>query len=82
VVWRYPLTGLALLTDGLQMLALKMPGGEPHEPFFQPLLRGVMTAESRERAEEQLRGFLLSPRIRQRAQDDLTLLLAVRLMTS
>jgi hypothetical protein len=71
-------TGLALFTDGLQMLALKMPQGSPHAAFFAPLLQLVATAPARERAEEQLRSFLQSPRITQRADDDLTLVLAVR----
>lgn len=77
-ICRWPMTGLALLTDGLQMLALKMPQGEPHVPFFQPLLRGVAASRDPDHALEQLRSFLQSPRIQQRADDDLTLMLAVR----
>jgi hypothetical protein len=71
-------TGLALFTDGLQMLALKMPQGVPHVAFFAPLMHLLATASEREHAETQLRSFLLSPRIAQRADDDLTLVLAVR----
>ena len=33
-----PINGVALFSDGLQMLALKIPGGTPHPPFFTPLL--------------------------------------------
>ncbi len=66
---------LALLSDGLQLLALKMPAGEPHAPFFAPLFRFV--AECGEDGQEQLQSFLRSPRIVDRADDDLTLLLAV-----
>lgn len=72
-----PARGLALLSDGLQMLALKMPEGRPHAPFFMPLLRFTAGAEPA-RAEEQLRAFLQSPGVAQRTDDDLTLLLAVR----
>jgi hypothetical protein len=71
-------TGLALFSDGLQMLALKMPDGLPHPPFFAPLLRLLEEAKNRSLAESQLRRFLQSPRITQRADDDLTLVLAVR----
>jgi Protein phosphatase 2C len=71
-------TGLALFSDGLQMLALKMPEATPHPPFFAPLLRLVAEVRDRALAEEQLRRFLQSPRITQRADDDLTLVLAVR----
>jgi hypothetical protein len=71
-------TGLALFTDGLQMLALKMPQASPHTAFFAPLLHLLATTTEREHAESQLRSFLQSPRITQRADDDLTLVLAVR----
>jgi acyl-coenzyme A thioesterase PaaI-like protein len=71
------ITGLALFSDGLQMLALKMPQGTPHAPFFQPLLRFVSEMPDPDRATEQLRNFLQSARITQRADDDLTLILAV-----
>jgi hypothetical protein len=77
-VRRAPLTGLALFSDGLQMLALKMPQGSPHGPFFTPLLRFLADVKERNTAEEQLRRFLQSPRITERADDDLTLVLAVR----
>jgi len=77
-VRRKPARGLAMLSDGLQMLALKMPGGEPHAPFFAPLLRFTAAAAEPERAELQLRAFLQSSGVVQRTDDDLTLLLAVR----
>jgi hypothetical protein len=72
-----PIRGVAMFTDGLQMLALKMPEGEPHAPFFVPLLRYVANADDPAKAAESLKGFLQSPKITQRADDDLTLLLAV-----
>ena len=66
---------LALLSDGLQLLALKMPAGEPHAPFFAPLFHFV--AECGEDGQQQLQSFLRSPRIADRSDDDLTLVLAV-----
>src|SRR5262249_49570506 len=69
--------GLALLSDRLQMLALKMRRGAPHFPFVQPLFRFVTEIHDSAVAEEQLRSFLQSSRITQRADDDLTLMLAV-----
>jgi hypothetical protein len=77
-VLRAPLTGLALFSDGLQMLALKMPQGTPHPPFFAPLLRLVADIKDRSTAEEHLRRFFQSDRITERTDDDLTLVLAVR----
>jgi len=66
---------LALLSDGLQLLALKMPAGEPHAPFFMPLFRFV--AECGEDGQQQLQSFMRSPRVADRSDDDLTLVLAV-----
>lgn len=70
-------TRAALFSDGLQMLALKMPTSAPHLPFFAPLFRFLESATDLAEAREQLKVFLNSPRIRSRADDDLTLLLAV-----
>jgi hypothetical protein len=71
------LQGLALLTDGLQRLALKMPEATPHSPFFDPLLRFAKVSRDDQGASKQLTHFLESPRVTDRADDDLTLVLAV-----
>ncbi|CCW36419.1 serine/threonine protein phosphatase [Chthonomonas calidirosea] len=68
--------GIAVTTDGLQRLALKLPQGEPHAPFFLPLFRFAANTGSDSR--QQLENFLRSPRIAERTDDDLTLVLAVR----
>lgn len=70
------ISGIAALSDGLQLLALKMPEAEPHAAFFRPLLRLVADAPNTQAAEDALRAFLRSERITQRADDDLTLVLA------
>lgn len=67
---------LALFTDGLQMLALKMPDGTPHPPFFGPLFRFVEGTTDPEEAREQLAAFLAAPKVTGRTDDDLTLVLA------
>ncbi len=74
---REPITGLGVLSDGLQRLAMKMPDGHPHPAFFTPLLRFTAEALDLNEAEEQLQAFLQSDKITQRADDDLTLVLAV-----
>lgn len=76
VVWRQDVTQLALFSDGLQMLALAMPQGAPHGPFFAPLFRFAAGACDEQAAGERLARFLASPRIRERTHDDVTLLLA------
>jgi hypothetical protein len=60
------------------MLALRMPGAEPHPAFFNPLFRMMLDADDEEEAELHLRSFLESDRIRERSDDDLTLVLATR----
>jgi len=71
----YGLTGGAVFSDGLQMLALKMPEGTPHPPFFGPLLRFVADATDAGQADAALRSFLASPRVTGQTTDDLTLVL-------
>jgi serine/threonine protein phosphatase PrpC len=75
-VWRGTVARLAVFSDGLQHLALKMPEGTPHAPFFAPLFRFADQPLPQLEAQEQLTAFLSSPRILERADDDLTLLLA------
>jgi serine/threonine protein phosphatase PrpC len=75
-VWRGRATFLAAFSDGLQMLALRMSDGTPHAPFFTPLFRFLQDQQDMGEAGQQLNAFLTSPRITQRADDDLTLLLA------
>lgn len=75
-LWRGTVSHFAIFSDGLQMLGLKMPHGTPHTPFFFPLFRFVSNVTDQTVAKEQLITFLCSPRIRERADDDLTLLLA------
>lgn len=75
-------TALAVMSDGLIRLALKMPAQEPHVPFFQPLLRfaGAVKddSQSAQQAIEQLSAFLASERVNARTDDDKSLVLAVR----
>ena len=78
VVNTTPITALALFSDGLQRLALKLPEGIPHAPFFTPLFTFAAGMEDQTQGAAQLASFLRSPRITERADDDLTLVLAVR----
>lgn len=79
-----PVSALAVMSDGLVRLALKMPEQEPHAPFFRPLFR--VTAAVAEpggtldetEAARQLSAFLGSERVNARTDDDKSLVLAVR----
>ncbi|TAF56001.1 MAG: protein phosphatase 2C domain-containing protein [Oscillatoriales cyanobacterium] len=76
--WHGELTHLAVMTDGLQRLALSFPQAVPHPPFFRPLFQFVSQTADLDLACSKLERFLASPRVTDRADDDLTLFLASR----
>ena len=76
VVWHGKVKHLAVFTDGLQRLALQMPEGTAHAPFFKPFFAFVENMTDADKAQQELEKFLYSPRITERTDDDLTLLLA------
>lgn len=76
IVWHGRAAQVGILTDGLQMLALKMPEGTPHKPFFTPLFSFVAEVKDETAGKQELVEFLNSPRVKQRTDDDLTILLA------
>ncbi len=72
---------VALLTDGLQGLALQYASRAAHGPFFAPMfarLRGASATRPRSLAGE-LQAFLDSAAVNERTDDDKTLVLATRL---
>jgi hypothetical protein len=69
---------VALLTDGLERLALRFDHQTPHVPFFDPLFRALRTADDIAGLSEGLRQFLGSESVQQRSDDDKTLILASR----
>ncbi len=75
-LWRQAIVNIAVLSDGLQMLAINMSVRAPHKPFFLPLFDFVANTEDKAVAKEQLMRFLRSERITQRTDDDLTLVIA------
>ncbi len=73
-----PTDELAVLTDGLQRLALDFAARTPHAAFFRPLFDALRTATDPKALVEPLRAFLDSPRVNARTDDDKTLVIAVR----
>ncbi len=73
---------IAMISDGLQMVALKMPDGIPYDGFFEPLFRFSEKMIDEEVAKEQLTAFLRSSKVTERTDDDVTLLLATISKTS
>jgi hypothetical protein len=67
--------GIALLTDGLYLLATDTQRHEPFVPFFKPLFT---FASGPSAGQTELEAFLSSKRVCERTDDDKTLMLAVR----
>ncbi|MHB8284755.1 MAG: PP2C family serine/threonine-protein phosphatase [Caulobacteraceae bacterium] len=76
-----PLREIAIMTDGLEAIALHYASKTPHEPFLEAIM-GPLRAEQgggeAVRVSVALEAFLQSDRIRSRTDDDLTLVLAIR----
>lgn len=70
---------LAVLTDGLQMLALDVAGAKVHDRFFAPLFKAVRNGSDETALQSSLLKFMNSERVNQRTDDDKTLLLATRI---
>jgi hypothetical protein len=69
---------LALLTDGLQRLALDFNRRGAHVPFFSSMFAALRTTEPYEDLFAPLRTFLSSESVNARTDDDKTLILATR----
>jgi Protein phosphatase 2C len=69
---------VALLTDGLERLALRFDWQTPHPPFFDPLFRALRTTNDIGRLSEDLRRFLDTDSIQLRSDDDKTIIIASR----
>ena len=69
----------AVLTDGLQMLALDFTGSRVHDRFFTPLFRTVRNGQDEKALKASLLEFMDSKRVNERTDDDKTLLLATRI---
>ena len=72
------ITELAVLTDGLQMLALDFGQARVHDRFFAPLFKTVKNVPGGETLRVSLLEFMDSKRVNDRTDDDKTLLLATR----
>lgn len=75
-----PPAEIALMTDGLQRLALVFADQSVHEPFFRPMFQTLhgARAEDCDQLSESLAMFLASENVNIRTDDDKTLVLAVK----
>ena len=75
---RYDHDALALITDGLQNLALKMPEREAFMGFWNPMLNDLAHTDEPEAVSERLHSFISSERVQSRTSDDVTIAIAAR----
>lgn len=75
--WKAGLSAVAVLTDGLEPVALDQSTGGPFAPFFEPLHAYACRVSDPSAGSAQLHALLGSARFQERCDDDLTLLLAV-----
>jgi len=73
-----PVRDLAMMTDGLQGLALDYAGKRVFAPFFESFFEAVRSAPDGEILRAPLAAFLVSDRVNELTDDDKTLLLASR----
>jgi serine/threonine protein phosphatase PrpC len=69
---------LALITDGLQNLALKMPEREAFMGFWNPILNDLVYTDEPEAVPARLHTFISSERVQSRTTDDVTIAIATR----
>ena len=69
---------LALTTDGLQNLALKMPEREAFMGFWNPMLNDLTQSDDTEAVSVRIHAFISGERVQSRTTDDVTVSIAVR----
>lgn len=75
-LWSGEVAQVAVLSDGLQLLCLKMPERTPHERFFTPVFDFAEHMDDEKRDRNELINFLNSGRVKEHTDDDITLVLA------
>lgn len=73
-----PAESIAVFSDGIQMLSLKYPDWEPSTGFFNPIFKSVKNSLNLDQTGTSLESFLLSEKVRNKTDDDITLFLATR----
>jgi hypothetical protein len=81
-VWHGIPRHVVAFSDGLQRLALTMPEGHPHAPFFLPIFRFVEAVTEAREGQAQIEAFLCSQRVQERTEDDLTLFIGSLMRSS
>ncbi len=75
------ITDVALMSDGLECLALRYADQSVHQPFFTGMIRPLLQASGTDEIEplsDSLREFLSSEQVSSRTDDDVSIILATR----
>jgi hypothetical protein len=72
------LYGIAVVSDGVQPMCINYKTGAAYPGFFAPLVQWLAGLQDLTRADEVLGSMLDSAQFRQKSDDDMTLVLAVR----
>ena len=72
------LAGVALLSDGVQPMCINYKTGAAYDGFFRPLQIWLAGLPSLSGVDHALEQFLDTPKMRQKSDDDMTLVLALR----
>jgi len=73
-----PLDGVALLSDGVTPMCINYKSGAAYDGFFRPLQNWLADAPQLAGIDESLKQFLDTPKMRQKSDDDMTLVIALR----
>ena len=74
----YDYDALALITDGLQNLALNMPEREAFMGFWTPMLNDLAQTDEPDAVPARLHDFISGDRVQSRTSDDVTIAIAAR----
>lgn len=72
------LSGVALLSDGVTPMCINYKSGAAYDGFFRPLQTWLADQTAFTGIDESLKRFLDTPKMRQKSDDDMTLVLALR----
>lgn len=72
------LQGVAMISDGMQIMSINYKTGEAYDGFFRPLIQWIRSINDMATADNLTAQLLDTPRFRQKSDDDMTLVLALR----
>jgi hypothetical protein len=73
---------LILFSDGIAAVAINHQNNQPYEPFLMPMIAPLRNGNSTNGLNQKLENFLSSPRINAKTDDDKTIILASRYVSS